>query len=116
MDQRDDGVEAEGRGEVQMDQSREDGLVVEGRGPSGPGQGSTGRQRWERDSQGVKEVMGKGLSGGGSWEGVIKKAVRHKSPMCTVAYPYEGRYVQGASVCTATVLISDMETQHFRTG
>ncbi|GFO44580.1 hypothetical protein PoB_007108500 [Plakobranchus ocellatus] len=60
----------------------------EGGGPDEPEQGSMGRQEWERDGQGKKEVMGKDLSGGGSWGGAIKCAVRHKSPICTVACPY----------------------------
>ncbi|GFN75917.1 hypothetical protein PoB_000242300 [Plakobranchus ocellatus] len=135
-------LEAEGRGEVQMDQGREDGLAGsrgEGRGPDRPGQGGCagwkprggerfrwiragrmgwalrvgrGEGRWKRWPGGD----GEGPVGWGSWGGAIKSAVRHKSPMCSVACPYEGRYVQGASACTATVLTSDIETRHFRTG
>ncbi|GFN75918.1 hypothetical protein PoB_000242400 [Plakobranchus ocellatus] len=43
-------------------------------------------------------------------------AVRHQSSICTVAWPCEERDIQDASVYTATVLITDIETRHFRTG
>ncbi|GFN79044.1 hypothetical protein PoB_000555000 [Plakobranchus ocellatus] len=88
--------------------SKGSGWEVVGMGKMGKGVGGGAKQgkRREKDRSGGGKGNGEGPVRGEMWGGTKKSAVRHQSPMCTVACPYEGRYVQSASVYTATVLCS----------
>ncbi|GFO20792.1 hypothetical protein PoB_004729700 [Plakobranchus ocellatus] len=99
---------AGGRGEGQLQASR----WTRARRMGWAGLGRGGKVR-----PGVRgEGDGEGPVRWGVWGGAKKSAVRHQSPLCTVACSYEEQHVQGASVCTATVLISDLKARHVCTG